>query len=41
MLTLSFLKLLDADIAHEDQQIKQGGLQDAPRDFGATKWIVI
>ena len=32
----SFLKLLEEDIALEDQQIDQGGPQDAPRDFGAT-----
>ena len=31
----SFLKLLEEDTP-EDQQIDQGGPQDAPRDFGAA-----
>ena len=36
MFTHSFLKLLDVNITPEDQQIEQGGLQDAPGDFGVA-----
>ena len=36
VLTPSFLKLLYSNIALDDQKIEQGGLQDAPGDFGAV-----